>query len=164
MDELTNAMRKDWKIKVDTKTPAPVVSVTWDKSSSARNARSDAASGQQPPQATTNGQDAADAVISVGSVWTGTTQHQLRLEILSRDHDTFVAQFTSNNGMNRNVRGTIRDGVLEWKRKDVKHPPKGHPGGDNRGVLSSDQGRYRLDFEWTDNVANVSGRFTLFRQ
>ena len=29
MDELTNAMRKDWKIKVDTKTPAPVVSVSW---------------------------------------------------------------------------------------------------------------------------------------
>lgn len=29
LDELTNAMRKEWKIKVDTKTPAPVVSVSW---------------------------------------------------------------------------------------------------------------------------------------
>jgi len=29
MDELTNAMRKDWKIKVDTKTPAPAVYVSW---------------------------------------------------------------------------------------------------------------------------------------
>jgi len=29
MDELTNAMRKDWKIKVDTKTPASVIDAKW---------------------------------------------------------------------------------------------------------------------------------------
>lgn len=89
------------------------------------------------------------------SVW---SDGGLKLTVIDQRGETFRAKL-ENSEWSRNIKGTFRGGKVTWLAKDVQ-PIKGSAGGDNYGVISSDEEGYRMDVEWKQ-YNGKSGTFML---
>jgi hypothetical protein len=91
------------------------------------------------------------------SVW---TNENITLTVLRVDGETFEATFVmAGDNIDREIKGTIKDGRVSWLAKDV-HAVKGNAGGDNSGTIVTDRIGQKIDFVRRENNGE-SGRYTL---
>jgi hypothetical protein len=107
--------------------------------------------GTKPPGAAT------DAFQS-NSVWSSGGSKSV-LTVTERKGAVFQARFELGPHIERMIKGTVKDGKVEWFAKDVI-AIKGRVGGDNHGTITSDDLGDKIDFVW-HNEANQGGNFTL---
>jgi hypothetical protein len=77
------------------------------------------------------------------SVW---TNEKITLTVLKVNGETFGARFVmEGDNIDREIKGTIKDGKVSWLAKDV-HALRGNEGGDNFGTIATDNIGPRIDF------------------
>lgn len=94
----------------------------------------------------------------VKSVWVGETP-RMALTVTERVGEKFKAKFEIGDKIEREVRGTIKDGKLSWLAKNVT-VVRGGVGGDNDGTLGRDKIGDKIDFVWRGEKG-ANGMFTL---
>ena len=113
-----------------------------------------AALGFQPPDEPAAGpKEPAGDLIQPMSVWVGGAR-KWTLTILERQGEAFRAQWQTDS-IDREVRGTIKDGKISWLAKDVR-AEEGGVGGDNVGVIDGET----INLNWEDAKGH-SGSFEL---
>jgi len=126
----------------------------WDAGADLESRDGKAAARDLPANVETNGRDA----FQPRTVWTKDGPKS-ELTVLSRRGESFTAKYEFAGGLVRQIKGTVKDGRVSWLAKDVSST--GKPGGDNDGLLASDETGERIDFVWKDDSTGASGTYTL---
>lgn len=92
------------------------------------------------------------------SVWVN-DKRTFVLTVIERKGAIFQARFELGRNIERMIKGTVKDGRVEWFAKDVI-AIRGRFGDDNHGTITSDDLGDKIDFVWHDE-GNQGGEFTL---
>jgi hypothetical protein len=83
---------------------------------------------------------------------------KMTLTVIERKGNTFRARFVAGDTIEREVRGTIKDGKVSWLAKDVR-ALKGGPGHDNHGTF--DKEGEKIDFTFGFGNNPPAGTYTM---
>lgn len=96
----------------------------------------------------------------VSSVWANEVL-RMSLTVTQRDGEAFRGKFVIGDTIQREVKGTVKNGQVRWLAKHVR-PVQGDVGGDHEGKFGEGDRSDELDFEWSSGA--VFGNFTLRRR
>jgi serine/threonine protein kinase/formylglycine-generating enzyme required for sulfatase activity len=93
------------------------------------------------------------------SVWVNDKNAGSVLTVTERKGANFRARFDIGTNISRMIKGTVKDGKVDWFAKDVR-AIRGKVGGDNHGTITSDDLGDKIDFVW-EVQGEQKGEFTL---
>ncbi len=92
------------------------------------------------------------------SIWFSDNPRHV-LTVIERKGAMFRARFEVGPNITRMIKGTVKDGKVDWFAKDVR-AIRGKVGGDNHGTITSDDLGDKIDFVWGLH-GRQRGEFTL---